>query len=70
MITSVILGAGFSYVAGLPLTKELFATSTPPSTKSDRAKRNHEEVMAAWRVWKKDNPEGNAEQWLRLLYEK
>ncbi|MBV8858475.1 MAG: hypothetical protein JOZ02_16195 [Acidobacteria bacterium] len=69
MIASVILGAGFSYVAGLPLTKDLFETSILPSTKSDKAKRNHEEVMAAWKVWKKENPEGNAEQWLRLLYE-
>ena len=69
MIATAILGAGFSHVAGLPLTKELFDTLDVPRTKSEKAKRNHEEVMIAWQSWKKANPNLNAEQWLRLLYD-
>lgn len=67
MIASAILGAGFSSVAGLPLTKDLF--DELPIAKSKRAQREYQEVLTAWSWWKENNPDGNAELWLRSLYD-
>jgi hypothetical protein len=51
MIATAILGAGFSSVAGLPLTKDLFEEL--PLAKSERARKEYEEVFAAWSSWKR-----------------
>ena len=56
LTTSVVLGAGFSFVAGLPLTNELFEVSDIPRATSIKARRQHEDVINAYRTWKKDNP--------------
>ena len=70
MITSAILGAGFSCVAGLPLARDLFETDVIPPAQTKKIIANHEEVLAAWRAWKQQQPAGNAEEWLGLIYEK
>jgi hypothetical protein len=45
MDTAVILGAGFSCAAGLPLTRDLFERSTaPPRAQSKEAERSHLQV--------------------------
>lgn len=65
---SVILGAGFSYVAGLPLTRDLYNTDDLPPNTSERALRNHEEVRIAWDHWSSHRKIPNAEEWLESLY--
>lgn len=70
MIATAILGAGFSYAAGLPLTKYLFDCDSLPLAFTDRSVERHTEVLAAWRKWSSQRVEPNAEEWLRLLYEK
>lgn len=69
MKTAVILGAGFSYIAGLPLTKDLFDSADLPHTRTKKAIARFEEVRIAWQSWKKVNPGGTAEEWLRLIYD-
>jgi len=64
----VILGAGFSYVGGLPLTRDLFDLSAPlPRAQSDTSVENHHSVRAAY---SRASSRGavNAEQWLAELY--
>jgi hypothetical protein len=66
--TSVILGAGFSKSAGLPLTRELF--DKVPAHRPGADLRRQEEVLAAFETWRVDQPVGDAnpERWLELLY--
>lgn len=66
--TSIFLGAGFSCVAGLPITRDFFDVDGLPQAASERAARNHEEVKTAWAVWKQQNPTGSAEEWLLELH--
>jgi hypothetical protein len=66
MSASAILGAGYSHVAGLPLTSNLFNAEVLVSSK--RAKKHFAEVWEAWSGWHKNNPEKNAEQFLEYVY--
>jgi hypothetical protein len=66
---SIILGAGFSYVAGLPLTSELFSTSNLPPVRSVEDRANMAAVLDAFSSWRATNPNGNAESWLKVLYD-
>lgn len=65
----MFLGAGFSYVAGLPLTSQLFEMAEIPQGCSHTARRQYEEVQTAWRIWKARHPECTAEEWLLVLWE-
>ena len=67
-VTSLILGAGFSCVAGLPLAKDLFNTSESPKAFSKTAVRRNEKVLHAWRNWSRQTGSLDAEIWLRELY--
>jgi hypothetical protein len=64
---TVILGAGFSKAAGLPLTRELFEIDTPPLSVSKRATSRFHEVREAWTRWKREH-DGDGEAWLADLY--
>ena len=67
--TALILGAGFSFAAGVPLTRDLFDCTDLPLSKSDKDEAALEEVQRAYRRWKVDHPEKNAEEWLAALAE-
>ncbi|MGC1415463.1 MAG: SIR2 family protein [Candidatus Acidiferrum sp.] len=70
METAVILGAGFSRVAGLPLTRNLFEMGEGlPRFQSATAENSHREVFRAYQSWRQTHPDANAEQWLRELYD-
>jgi hypothetical protein len=62
----VIVGAGFSYVAGLPLTKDLFDSDLFAA--STGAARRHRTVEDEWRVWKAEHMESGPEQFLDTIY--
>ena len=64
--TAVILGAGFSYVAGLPLAKDLFDCEffIPSKAAEDR----FETVLQNWRAWQSTHPEHGPEQFLTEIY--
>ena len=48
MKTAIILGAGFSFAGGLPLTRDLFETKgTLPRFVSQSGERQHQQVMEA-----------------------
>jgi hypothetical protein len=69
MDTAVILGAGFSFVTGLPLTRNLFETGgVLPRSQSAAAETNHREVSSAYTYWLMNHPSTNAEEWLLELY--
>jgi len=70
MNATLILGAGFSHIAGLPLTKDLFNTPDIPRAKSKDVVERFKQVQFAWSKWKQENSSGTAEEWLRLIYEK
>jgi hypothetical protein len=66
MLTSVILGAGFSYVAGLPLAKDLITARVfIPSGSFEKRRAS---VLQAWEEWREKNPDGGSEQFLSELY--
>lgn len=70
MDTAIILGAGFSHVAGLPLTRNLFDTEgVLPRFQSAAVENNHREVLGAYQSWRRTHPNANAEQWLKELYD-
>ena len=70
METAVILGAGFSLVAGLPLTRNLFDCGpTLPRAQSASAAENNAQVNCAYQQWKTEHPSATAEEWLCELYE-
>ena len=64
--TALILGAGFSHVAGLPLAKDLFDSEF--LIPSREAKRRYEAVLREWRAWKSVHPTQGPEQFLSELY--
>lgn len=69
MSSCVILGAGFSFAAGLPLTSQLFLPEgVLPRSQSKAVARDHPQVGAAYSQWKRDNPHKGAEEWLAVLF--
>jgi hypothetical protein len=62
----LILGAGFSHVAGHPLAKDLFDSEFV--VPSREAKRRYEVVLRGWQAWKSINPGQGPEQFLTELY--
>lgn len=58
----LLLGAGWSRVAGRPLTSELF--DQPPFAPSEAAARSYERVMKAWCSWADSHPGKGPEQFL------
>lgn len=69
MNSAVILGAGFSYVAGLPLTRELYSSSELPTATSVSSLQSYKSVKASFDNWANKNPNASAEVWLSELYE-
>jgi hypothetical protein len=66
---ALILGAGFSYVAGLPLTRDLFDCSKLPLSKSDQDLAALDEVARSYKKWISTAEVRNAELWLAELFE-
>ena len=72
--TTLFLGAGFSYSAGLPLTKELFKDIPyyPIDKKKLKPKKilelKYESVIENWQKWARSNNPSNPELWIRDLY--
>jgi hypothetical protein len=64
--TGVILGAGFSYVAGLPLAKDLFNGDF--YVPSGAAERRFAAVLQSWRAWQSMHQEHGPEQFLTEIY--
>jgi hypothetical protein len=64
--TAVILGAGFSYIAGLPLAKDLFDSEF--FLPSNAAERRFAAVLKSWRAWQSMHPEHGPEQFLTGIY--
>jgi hypothetical protein len=62
----VILGAGFSYVAGLPLAKDLFDADILAPSKA--ARKRFEAVLQSWRAWRSIHPEHAPEQFLTEIF--
>lgn len=64
--TAVILGAGFSHAAGLPLAKNLFdAEYLIPSR---GAAQRFSAVLESWHSWRSINPDQGPEQFLTEAY--
>lgn len=66
--TAVILGAGFSHAAGLPLARNLFDSDVLITSKE--TERRFERVWDAWDQYRSSFPEHGAELFLSALYEK
>lgn len=64
--TAVILGAGFSHVAGLPLAKSIFDSEL--LIPSQRAGRRYDAVLQEWMTWKSAHPSRGPEEFLTELY--
>lgn len=64
--TAVILGAGFSHVAGLPLAKDLLNSEFFVTSKA--AQRRFITVLQSWRAWRSMHPEQGPEQFLTEIY--
>jgi len=62
-----IIGAGYSYAGGLPLINELFEEKVLMASRGSR--RRFEEVWRDYDIWRVDNPERDAEEYLRDIYE-
>lgn len=69
MESAIILGAGFSYVAGLPLTRQLFEGSTLPQSVSQSSAQSDKEVLASYNAWAASKSAPNAEAWMAELYQ-
>ncbi len=65
--TAVILGAGFSRSAGLPLAKDLFDFDIFAGSRA--AERRFNVVLNAWRDWRASEPGQGPEQFLTKLYQ-
>lgn len=62
---AVIVGAGYSYVGGLPLANTLFACAGASlHIPSQSARERLENVYFGWIEWSKANPGKNTEQFL------
>jgi hypothetical protein len=68
MHTAVVLGAGFSHAAGLPLTNQLLAGDLP-LTAGERDCVRMRSVRAAFDAWSAANPGEPTEAWLRVAYD-
>lgn len=68
MRIAVVLGAGFSRAAELPLTRDLFSGPLPITTSLSDTQRMRE-VRGAYADWAASHPGQGAEQWLRELYD-
>src|SRR5260370_29990390 len=64
--TAIILGAGFSYVAGLPLAKDLFASDV--FIPSEASRRRFSAVLQSLQAWETANPGSGPEQFLTQIY--
>ncbi len=64
---SCFIGAGYSFVAGLPLAKDLLSTDVV--VVSHEAKRQYQAVWKDYEKWLLDNPNGYPEEYLSALYE-
>src|SRR5580704_11720604 len=64
--TAVILGAGFSYVAGLPFAKDLFDCEFFIPSKA--AEQRFAAVLQSWRAWQSMHGEHGPEQFLTEIY--
>jgi len=67
MEATIFLGAGFSRIAGLPLTSELFKSDIYAPSPS--ALSRIEKVLGTWEKWHKENPEENAEQFIGHIFD-
>jgi hypothetical protein len=66
MIAACIVGAGYSYVAGLPLASQLFSKDLTVASESSLKR-----IQAVWDdydAWHVSNPKLNAEQYLQELF--
>lgn len=63
-----ILGAGYSHVAGAPLTRDLFATHDV-AVSSEAARRRFQTVWDHYDTWLAENPSRNPEEYLADLLE-
>src|ERR1700689_5230723 len=61
-----ILGAGYSHVAGAPLTRDLFATRDV-AVSSEAARRRFQTVWDHYDTWLAENPSRNPEEYLADL---
>jgi hypothetical protein len=61
-----ILGAGYSHVAGVPLTRDLFATHGV-AVPSEAAARRFHTVWRDYEMWSTENPSRNPEEYLADL---
>lgn len=61
-----ILGAGYSHVAGAPLTRELFATRDV-AVSSEAGARRFQTVWNDYEAWLSENPSRNPEEYLADL---
>src|SRR5882724_6063841 len=61
-----ILGAGYSHVAGVPLTRDLFATREV-AVSSEAARRRFQTVWNDYEAWLSENPSRNPEEYLSDL---
>lgn len=64
----MILGAGFSHISGLPLTKDLLIGPLP-ATRGPKDKQRMSSVQGAFLDWASTNPGAGTEQWLREMYD-
>jgi len=61
-----ILGAGYSHVAGAPLTRDLFA-ARDVAVSSEAARRRFQTVWNDYEAWLSENPSRNPEEYLADL---
>ena len=61
-----IVGAGYSYVAGLPLASDLLTSNVVVT--SDSAAKRFQVVRENYFEWQDDNPARNPEEYLLDLY--
>ena len=64
----ILLGAGFSHAAGLPLAANLFSAGALPRAQTPLTERRHREVMSAYVAWAGGQKNPRAEEWLKELY--
>ena len=64
---SCLIGAGYSYVAGLPLARDLLSSDV--AIVSRRAKKQYQSVWKDYGDWLEENPDGFPEEYLAILYE-
>jgi hypothetical protein len=67
MNVACIIGAGYSFVAGLPLTNDLFNVDV--TILSESVQKRFNRVWRDYHAWRTANPDKNLEQYLQALYE-